>query len=149
MKHPVELEALIERKAPNLPRFVVIPSALLAPWKLTGTTALEGILNGVDLGRRNVKRWDENRWFLELPEPLCREAGVDTGDTVRLFLTVALDRMPGELTEILETDPDARARWQRMTASQQRMLKEDVLAARTPATRRKRALRVLNPEALG
>jgi hypothetical protein len=148
MKNPIELEAVIERKAPNLPRFAVIPSRLVAPWKLVGTTALEGTLNGVSLGRRNVKPWDAERWFIEIPETLCRQAGVDTGDTVRLVLSVAPEEMPGELTEVLETDPEAMTRWWRMTASQQRMLREDVLAAKTAATRRKRALRVLNPGTL-
>ena len=148
MKNPIELEAVIERKKPELPRFIVIPSPLLASWKLLGTTALEGTLNGVSLGRRSVKPWDAERWFLEIPEPLCRQAGVDTGDTVRLVLSVAPEEMPGELTEILESDPEAMTRWWRMTASQQRMLREDVLAAKTAATRRKRALRVLTPGAL-
>ncbi len=148
MKTPIELEAVIERKAANLPRFVVVPSRLVAPWKLVGTTALEGALNGVHLGRRNIKPWDAERWFIELPETLCRQAGVETGDTVRLFLSVAPEEMPGELTEILESDPEAQARWRRMTASQRRMLREDVLGAKAPATRRKRALRVLNPGTL-
>jgi Bacteriocin-protection, YdeI or OmpD-Associated len=148
MKGLVELEAVIERKAPALPRFVVIPSRFVAPWKLVGTTALEGTMNGVPLGRRNIKPWDEERWFIEIPEPLCRQAEVDTGDTVRLVLFVAPEEMPGELTEVLESDPEAMARWRRMTASQQRMLREDVLTAKVPATRRKRALRVLNPGAL-
>jgi hypothetical protein len=148
MKNPIELETVIERKAPTLPRFVVIPSPLLAPWKLIGTTALEGTLNGVSLGRRNVKPWDAERWFMEIPETLCRQAGVDTGDTVRLVLSVAPEEMPGELGEILVNDSAAMARWRQMTASQQRMLREDVLAAKTSMTRRKRALRVLNPAAL-
>lgn len=148
MKKPVELEAVIERKAPSLPRFIVIPSGLVAPWKLVGTTALEGTLNGASLGRRNIKPWDAERWFIEIPETLCRQTGVDTGDRVRLVLSVAPEETPGELTEILETDPEAMTRWWRMTASQQRMLREDVLAAKTSATRRKRALRVLNPAAL-
>jgi Bacteriocin-protection, YdeI or OmpD-Associated len=148
MNTPVELTAVIERKALELPRFIVIPSRLVAPWKLRGTTALEGTLNGISLGRRTIKRWDEERWFIEIPEPLCRQAGVDTGDTVRLVLSVAPEEMPGVLVEVLESDPAALARWQRLTPGQQRMLREDVFAAKAPETRRKRALRALNPGAL-
>jgi len=53
--------------------------------------------------------------------------------------------MPDELRELLDRDPRAQAAWQRLTPSQQRMLREEILAAKSPETRRKRAVRSLAP----
>lgn len=99
----------IQRKQPNLPRFVVIPSQLVADWKLTGTTTVEGTLNGIDMGRRSLKQWDENRWFIELPEPLCKKARVDKGHSVTIVMSLALDEMPAELTQLMASDPKAKS----------------------------------------
>lgn len=144
MKSSLELDGVLERKALTLPRYLVIPALLLAPWKLAGTTVIEGTLNGLSLGRRTIKRWDDERWFLEVPEALCRQAHVDTGDLVHVVLAVASEIMPAELRELLDRDPRAHATWQRLTAGQQRMLREEILAAKSPETRRKRSLMALH-----
>lgn len=133
----------IQRKQPNLPRFVVIPSQLVTDWKLTGTTIVEGTLNGIDLGRRSLKQWDENRWFIELPEPLCKKARVEKGHSVTIVMSLALDEMPAELTQLMASDPKAKSAWEKLTASQQRMLREHIVAAKQPATRERRARQAL------
>src|SRR5215831_3468427 len=110
MPGSIRLSARIERKAeyPQLPRFIVVPAAAVAEWKLTATTTIEGTLNGVDVGRRGLKQWDANRWFFELPDPVCRRAGVDAGATVELELRRASEDLPVELAELLRTDGVAR-----------------------------------------
>ena len=140
---PLELEALVERKAPALPRFVVVPAERLARWSLAGTTVVEGRLGTTDLGRRTVKRWDPERWFLELPAALCRRAGVETGDRVRLILRRAPTEPPPELARLLEEDPVAREAWEGLTRSRQRMLREHVASAAKPETRERRARKAL------
>ena len=93
-KHKPEESALallvtIERKDPKLPRFAVIPTASVEKWGIKENTVLEGIMRGVEMGRRPLKRWDDQRWFIQLPEPLCKKAGVDTGDSVTVILRLA------------------------------------------------------------
>ncbi|HVR97340.1 MAG TPA: YdeI/OmpD-associated family protein [Thermoanaerobaculia bacterium] len=139
----IELDAVIERKDSRLPRYIVIPSSLVAPWGLTNTTVLEGTLNGMPLGRHTIKPWDEERWFIGIPEPVCRKAGVDTGASVHLVLRPAEDVMPEELQELLDSDAEARSVWAGLTRSQQRMLREEILQLKKPESRRRRALRDL------
>ena len=143
MASSLALQAVIERKAPNLPRFVVIPAVHLATWHLAGTTVIEGSLNEVPLGRRSLKPWDSDRWFLELPGPLCAKAGVDVGDRVRLTIQRAPEELPLELAELLRSDAQAKAQWTALTPAQQRMLREHVMEARHSTTRARRAARGL------
>lgn len=133
----------IERKDPKLPRFVVVPAWALAKWGLTETTVVEGTLKGVDLGRRTLKRWDDQRWFVELPEPLCRRAGVETGDSMTIILRIASTELPLELAQLLSSDKAAQAAWEKLTPSQQRMLREQIASAKQAATRERRARQAL------
>ena len=143
MSAAVHLAAPIERKHANLPRYVAVPASKVAPWALQTTTVVEGTLNGVDLGRRGLKKWDDQRWFIEIPEPLCRRANVETGHRVNLTLRLASERLPEELEQILASDPAAKEIWHSLNASGQRMLREHVGAARQPATRARRAAQAL------
>ena len=130
----------VTRHHPQLSRLVTIPLAKIAPWKLNGTTVIEGTINDTPLGRRSLKRWDEREcWWIDLPEPLCKKANIDTGDEVKLVIRLASEELPEELTELLTRNSKAEAKWKSMTAAQQRMLREEIFAAKTPATRTKRA----------
>jgi hypothetical protein len=57
---------------------VVVPATKVARWKLTATTTIEGTLDGVVLGRRSLKRWDDERWFIELRRDLLDVVGKAT-----------------------------------------------------------------------
>ena len=83
------LMAKIQRKDPKLPRFIVVPSMLVAAWGVTENVTIVGELNGVDLGQRSLKRWDADRWFIQVPEPVCKKANVDTGDMVTVTMLIA------------------------------------------------------------
>ncbi|MBL8187762.1 MAG: DUF1905 domain-containing protein [Acidobacteria bacterium] len=83
--------ARIQRKDPKLPRFIVVPSMLVADWGVDQNVTVTGELNGVNLGRRSLKRWDAERWFIQLPEPICKKANVDTGDMVTVTMQIAED----------------------------------------------------------
>lgn len=133
----------IQRKDPRLPRFVVIPAQLLTPWSLSGTTVTEANLNGTEIGRRTLKPWDADRWFVELSEPICRLVGVETGDRVRVSLRLASTGLPAELAGVIAKHSKAKAVWASLSVSQQRMIREQVLAAKAPDTRRRRAERAL------
>lgn len=139
----VNLSCQIERKDQRLPRFVVVPADLLKGWKLADTTVVEAMINGVTVGRRSLKKWDDDRWFVELAQPVCERAGVDTGDRVNLFLHEASDELPDELTTVLAESRRAQAAWAKLTPAQQRMLREEIFAAKSADTRRRRAERAL------
>jgi hypothetical protein len=139
MPGSIHLAAIIERNDPKLPRFIVVPRVAIAPWKLTETTTLTGALNGHDMGRGSLKKWNDRRWFIELPQPLCQVAQVNEGDRVTLDIRLASDELPVELANLLASDPAAKQSWERLTPSSRRMLRENVAAARQSVTRARRA----------
>jgi hypothetical protein len=140
----LNLTSVIERKYGGLPRFVCIPISQVDPWRLQGTTTVEVTMNGVNIGRRSLKRWDDrNCWFMDLAEAWCRKANVETGDRIKLNLRIASEELPAELAQLIKNNPSARANWERLTPAQQRMLREEVLAAKLPGTRERRAARAL------
>jgi hypothetical protein len=140
MKKQISVVTKVIRHNPQFSRLVTIPLEKIESWKLSGTTTVEGTINGAELGRRSLKRWDErNCWWIDLPEPLCRKAKLETGDEVRLTIRIAPEDLPEELQELLTTNPVAKANWEKLTQPQQRMLREEVFAAKTSTTRRRRA----------
>jgi hypothetical protein len=139
----VNLCCQLERKDPRLPRFLVVPTSLLQEWELAGTTVVEATVNEVAVGRRTLKRWDPDRWFVELTQPMCERAGIDTGDRVNLTLELVSDELPSELAMLLSSNRRAQAAWGKLTAAQQRMLREEIFAAKSADTRRRRAERGL------
>lgn len=141
------VEVRIERKQAGLPAFVVVPAAKLLRWKLRATTTVDGTLDGVPLGRRSLKRWDDERWFIELRRELLHVLGKAPGDRATLVIARASDALPAELQDLIDGVAEARARWEAHTDAQRRMLREDVLAAKTAAARERRARRALLPVA--
>jgi len=141
----VTLRVLIERKHEELPAFVVIPARALAAWKLTGTTTVQGTLDGVPIGRRSLKRFDAERWFVELRRDFLAKIGKAPGDRATLAITIASGDLPAELVAVIASAPAARAAWEALTSAQQRMLREEILAAKTSGTRERRARQALLP----
>ena len=138
------IQSTVIRHHPQFSRLVTIPLEEVDRWKLNGTTVVEGTINGVALGRRSLKRWDDRRcWWIDLPGPLCKKAKIDTGDRVSLRIHLASDELPAELKELLEDEPRAKARWDKLTIAQQRMLREEIFAAKGSETRKRRARKVL------
>jgi hypothetical protein len=123
--------------------------ALVDSLRLSGTTTIELTMNGVETGRRSLNCWDDrNCWWMDLSNEVCRKANVETGDQVELILKIASDDLPEELAELIKKNSRARARWEQLTSGQKRMLREEVLAAKQPATRSRRAARGLGVDAM-
>lgn len=141
----VTIDVDVARKQHSSAAFAVVPAAAIADWALGGTTTVEGTIAGVPLGRRSLKRWDDEQWLVELPGPLLARASLAVGDHARLVLRPASQALPDELVELLDADAGARARWDAMTDSQRRSVREDVWAAKSPSTRSKRADKALRP----
>jgi hypothetical protein len=74
----LKVTSTIEHKHEGLPRFVCIPMKLVDPWNLPDTTTVELSINGVDVGRRSLKRWDDRDcWWMDLSNDVCRKAGIE------------------------------------------------------------------------
>jgi len=144
MPREIRLTSTVIRHNPQFSRLVTIPLDKVAPWKLNETTIVEGSINEVELGRRSLKRWDHrNCWWIDLPEPLCKKAGLETGDKVTLAIRLASEDLPNELTELLKKNSTAKASWEKLTKAQQRMLREEIFAAKSSVTRTRRAEKIL------
>ena len=144
MKKQISVVTKVTRHSLQCPRLVTIPLDAIEPWKLTATTTVEGTINGTELGRRSLKRWDDrNCWWIDLPAPLCKKAKVEIGDEVQLTIRLATEDLPEELQDLLQSNSIARAVWENLTQSQQRMVREDVFAIKTSETRRRRAEKLL------
>jgi hypothetical protein len=140
MPKQVRVASTVIRHYPQFNRLVTIPLETIASWELEHTTVIEGTINGIDLGRRRLKRWDDrNCWWIDLPEPLCRKANLETGTTVELIIRLASEALPEELQNLLNQNAEAKERWEKLTNAQQRMLREEILSAKTTVTRMKRA----------
>jgi hypothetical protein len=140
------LTSKLLRKDPSLPVFVVIPGRVVAPWKLEGTTVVEGSANGHSFGRRNIKAWGKGSddWFLEFTAPFCKAAGLNVGDAIKLNLILADTSLPPELEGLL-ADAKAHARsWSKLSERQRREASEHVRAAKTEAGRQRRAAAVID-----
>jgi hypothetical protein len=138
----VEVEAVVERKQPDLPRFVTVPAAAAAALGANGTTLVLCRIGQTER-RRTLKAWDAQRWFVELPADWCREAGIEVGDRVKLQLEPADEGLPQELSAALAADPEARERWHALPESHQREWREHVRSARRTETRERRAAAVV------
>lgn len=139
MLEAIEIRAKLEQLAPNLPRHLVIPAKFLAAWELVGTTSIEAWLNGRPLGRRTLKRRDDERWFVELTQPQCAEAHVDVGAEVSVRIRLAGKDLPVELERMLRENAAAKGAWDARSSTQQRALQEHVATARFATTRWNRA----------
>jgi len=139
---PIVFDAAVERIAPEVPRFIVYPGKA---WDETATFTVEVSLNGIPIGLRNLTPWKERGWHFGLSEPICRKAGVDTGDRVRVEIKRLGDRKPSELEELLKSDCEARKTWDALPAGDRRDLILCVAEAKKPETRVRRAKRFLRP----
>lgn len=140
----ITVTSKVIRHNPQFSRLITIPLDKLEPWNLAGTTTVEGRINDTDLGRRSLKRWEERKcWWIDLPEPLCKRAGLETGDEVQLTIRLASEDLPDELKDLLKNNSLAKANWEKLTQPQQRMVREDIFTAKSSASRRRRAERLL------
>ncbi len=137
----VSLSTILERKDPGLPVYVVIPGKAISAWKLTGTTVVEGVVNGRSFGRRNLKAWGKgsDNWFLEFTSPFCKLAGLGVGDSVSLEFEVADTALPQELKTLLSTSKVLTRSWSKLSDSQRRDASEHVRAAKSLSARKRRA----------
>jgi hypothetical protein len=145
-KSHVTFAAKLERKHPKLPVYVVVPSNQAKALELLATTVVEGTANGRAIGRRSIKRWDnstQSPWFVEFTMSFCNQAGIAVGDKLQISLWLASSELPVELAHELKQSRSLRAAWNSLSEYARRTSIEHVHAAKTPATRSRRAAAIV------
>jgi hypothetical protein len=125
------------RKHPDLPVFIRVPGAIVAPWNLTQWRIVEGTLNGHDFGRRAIKDWGNGSpdWFVEFVKPFLVATGLKPGGAVEVELRLADMTMPPELAERMKRDADFASAYEALIPNHKRNVIELYLSAKTPAGR--------------
>src|SRR5579862_1038898 len=115
---PISFDAVIERIAPVVPRFIVYSGQV---WDETaGTFTVDVSLNGIAIGLRNLIPWKERGWHFGLSQPMCRKVGVETGDRVQVEMRRLGDTLPPELEELLRSDARAQKAWHALSTGGRR-----------------------------
>lgn len=143
--HPeVKLSTQLQRKDPRLPVYVVVPGRYVQPWNLSGTTVIEGTANGFPFGRRTIKAWGKGTddWFVEFTSPFCKTASLSVGDPVSLNIQLADTSTPQELKSLFLVSNDLEVAWLALSERERRDAGEYIRAAKTQATRERRAATV-------
>jgi Bacteriocin-protection, YdeI or OmpD-Associated/Domain of unknown function (DUF1905) len=144
---PVVLDAELLRKDPKLPVYVIVPYLCVANWKLESTVMVGGTINGVEFGRRSIKRMNPTNhsdWFIEYTAPICKAAGVGVGDKLNISLRLASTENPEELEALLANNPRVRASWNSLSEYARRTSGEHIRAGKTEATRLRRAQSIVS-----
>jgi hypothetical protein len=137
MTSPIRFRTELLRKHPDLPVFIRIPGAIVAPWRLTEWKTVEGTLDGHDFGRRTIKDWgkDSPDWFVEFLKPFLEGAGLKPGDAVEVELRLADMTMPPEMAGRMATDAKFARAYEALIPNHKRKVVEHYLEAKTPAGR--------------
>jgi hypothetical protein len=138
--HKLRTSALLQRKDPRLPVYVVLSAQVVEPWGLTGTTIVEGTANGLPMGRRTIKAWGKGTgdWFVEFTAPFCAKAGVRVGDRCELEFEIADASEPRELKQALAASKELSAAWSVLSTAEKRNSAEHIRSAKTQQTRARR-----------
>ena len=139
--------AVLLRKDPRLPVYVVVPYARIAQWDLDATAIVEGTINGHSFGRRSVKRMDSSPtsdWFVDFTAPICKALGVAVGEELSVSMRLAPTEIPKELEALLAANPGARASWNSLPAYVRRTSEEHIRAGKGQSTRLRRAQAILS-----
>ena len=137
MTLPIRFRTELRRKHPDLPVFIRIPGAIVAPWALGEWRTVEGTLNGHDFGRRAIKDWgkDSPDWFVEFVKPFLVATGLKPGDTVDVEMRLADMTMPPELAAKMNGDAEFARAYEALIPNHKRNVIELYLSAKTAAGR--------------
>ncbi|HEY6814179.1 MAG TPA: YdeI/OmpD-associated family protein [Croceibacterium sp.] len=136
MSATLRFRTALQRKHPDLPVFIRIPGAVVAPWRLGEWRTVEGTLDGHDFGRRTIKDWSPGPdWFVEFLKPFLEASGLEPGDTVAVELRLADMTMPPEMAARMASDTAFARAYAALIPNHKRKVVEHYLEAKTPAGR--------------
>ncbi len=125
---------------------IVLPEKTLQELNQPKRVRIEGTINGTpfNLAIQHIK---DGRRFLMVGNTLRKEAKLKAGDKVEVIFTLADPdeiKLPEELTEVMEQDPEGKAVFSKFTPGLQRSLAHYVTSAKQVDTRIKRALELMD-----
>jgi hypothetical protein len=137
MSLPIRFRTELQRKHPDLPVFIRVPGAVVAPWRLSEWTTVEGSLDGHDFGRRTIKDWgkDSPDWFVEVLKSFLDASGLKPGDEVEAEIRLADMTMPPEMAARMASDAEFARAYEALIPNHKRKAIEHYLEAKTPAGR--------------
>ncbi|MBK6628183.1 MAG: YdeI/OmpD-associated family protein [Flavobacteriales bacterium] len=138
MRRPIRVRSEVLRHRPDLPCHAVIPASAISGWCINGTTIVEVQIDRHGPFRRSLKRWDQDRWFLDLPKTILVQTGLKEGSLITLILRSADTSEPAELRSRLRSDAVARVCWNRLSQARKRTIVEHIRAGRSSSTRERR-----------
>ncbi|WP_167855130.1 YdeI/OmpD-associated family protein [Hymenobacter wooponensis] len=153
MSDPISFEAYLENGGPSFmpTQIVVVPPLVLASLG-SKTKRVMGTLNGHPIRLGLLAQAGGGR-YLMINKELCRAAGVQLGQHVRLALAPdpEPDRvdLPAELAEAFEAWPEAGEQFERLSGSMRRAVAQHIATARQAETRARRAVELTERLARG
>ena len=125
---------------------IVLPEKTLQELNQPKRVRIEGTINGTpfNLAIQHIK---DGRRFLMVGNTLRKEAKLKAGDKVEVIFTLADPdeiKLPEELIEVMEQDPEGKAVFSKFTPGLQRSLAHYVTSAKQVDTRIKRALELMD-----
>lgn len=144
----VRFRTTIEAEGPNGAwAMVAIPRSVSRAFPARERVPVAGTINGYAF-RTSVMPRADGSYYMMVNKAMRAGAGAGPGDTV----VVELDRdahaaevvVPGELRQALDADEDGRVRFDALPESRRKEYAEWVAAAKQPATRARRAAKVLS-----
>lgn len=125
---------------------IVLPEKTLQELNQPKRVRIEGTINGTpfNLAIQHIK---DGRRFLMVGNALRKETGLKAGDKVEVMFTLADPdeiKLPEELIEVMEQDPQGKAVFCKFTPGLQRSLAHYVTSAKQVDTRIKRALELMD-----
>ena len=130
---------------------IVLPEKTLEELNHPKRIRIEGTINGTpfNLAIQHIK---DGRRFLMVGNTLRKAAKLKAGDKVEVIFNLANPdeiKLPEELMEVLEQDPEGKAVFSQFTPGLQRSLAHYVTSAKQVDTRIKRALELMDKAKLG
>ncbi len=125
---------------------IVLPENILEELNQPKRIRIEGTINGTpfNLAIQHIK---DGRRFLMVGNTLRKEAKLKAGDKVQVIFTLSDPdeiKLPEELMEVMEQDPEGKAVFSKFTPGLQRSLAYYVTSVKSVDSRIKRALELMD-----
>lgn len=125
---------------------IVLPEKTLQELNQPKRVRIEGTINGTpfNLAIQHIK---DGRRFLMIGNTLRKEAKLKAGDKVEVIFTLADPdeiKLPEELVEVMEQDPEGKAVFSKFTPGLQRSLAHYVTSVKNVDSRIKRAMELMD-----
>lgn len=131
---PIRFRARLLCNDPRLGLYFRVPAEFILRWGITGTSTVEGTINGHPIGRRAIKDSGPKTsdWYMGLSKPLAEAIGAEEGYQINVALHLADMTMPQSWPSGSRTIYDYARAWEALSPNHRRKAIEHYLEAKTP-----------------